>query len=74
MGRQSIKENKNIYFTSREAAGLTREAAADRMPGMGPDRIERIESEKVYPRPEDVTAMADADGSSPGGETPHPNS
>lgn len=60
MGRQSIKENKNIYFTSREAAGLTREAAADRMPGMGPDRIERIESEKVYPRPEDVTAMADA--------------
>ena len=60
MGRQSVKENKNIYFRSREEAGLTREAAADLMPGMGPDRIERIESEKVAPRPEDVVLMTDA--------------
>ena len=46
MGRQSTKENKNIYFLCREDAGLTREAAAGLMPGMGPDRIEKIESEK----------------------------
>ncbi|MCH4154344.1 MAG: helix-turn-helix domain-containing protein [Saccharofermentans sp.] len=60
MGRQSTKENKNIYFLCREDAGLTREAAAGLMPGMGPDRIEKIESEKCVPRPEDILLMADA--------------
>ena len=28
MGRKSTKENKNVYQTSRESLGLTRESAA----------------------------------------------
>ena len=29
MGRKSTKQNKNIYQTSREEAGYTRESAAE---------------------------------------------
>ena len=29
MGKRSVKENKNIYQTSREELGLSREAAAE---------------------------------------------
>lgn len=58
MGKRSVKENKNIYQRSREAAGLTREAAGDLLPFMSPDRIERIESEKSAPDPDEVLAMA----------------
>ena len=58
MGRKSIKENKNIYQTSREALGLTREAAADLLEFISADRIEKIESEKSLPHPEEVLAMA----------------
>ena len=31
MGRKSVKKNKNIYFTSREGAGLTRAQASEAM-------------------------------------------
>jgi len=58
MGKRSIKENKNIYFVSRENAGLTREAASDKMEFISPDRIERIENEKSRPQPDEVLAMA----------------
>ena len=58
MGKRSVKENKNIYQLSREAAGLTREAAGDLLPFMSPDRVERIESEKSAPDPDEVLAMA----------------
>lgn len=60
MGRSSKRENKNIYQRSREAAGLTREAAAELLECISQERIERIESEKVLPRPEDVLRMARA--------------
>lgn len=59
MGRKSIKENKNIYQTSREAAALTREAAAEKLRFISSDRIEKIESEKSYPHPDEILAMAD---------------
>ncbi|MCH5253965.1 MAG: helix-turn-helix domain-containing protein [Lachnospiraceae bacterium] len=59
MGRKSTKENKNIYQISRENANLTREAAAEQLEFISSDRIEKIESEKSYPHPDEILAMAD---------------
>lgn len=59
MGRKSTKENKNIYQTSREDMGLTREAAAELLEFISSDRIEKIESEKSLPHPDEILAMAD---------------
>ncbi len=59
MGRKSTKENKNIYQTSRENLELTREAAAEKLQFISADRIEKIESEKTLPHPEEILAMAD---------------
>ncbi|MEE1518094.1 MAG: helix-turn-helix transcriptional regulator, partial [Lachnospiraceae bacterium] len=59
MGRKSTKENKNIYQLSREDAALTREAAADALGFISADRIEKIESEKSMPHPDEILAMAD---------------
>ena len=59
MGRQSTKENKNIYQTSREAVELTREAAAEQLQFISSDRIEKIENEKSLPHPDEILAMAD---------------
>ena len=59
MGRKSIKENKNIYQKSREKLGLTREAASDLLGYISADRIEKIESEKSTPYPEEIISMAD---------------
>ncbi|MCR4688867.1 MAG: helix-turn-helix transcriptional regulator [Saccharofermentans sp.] len=58
MGRQSVKQDKNIYFKSREDAGLTRDAAS--RPGLSPDRIEKIESGKTNARAEDILIMSEA--------------
>lgn len=60
MGRRSTKENKNIYQISREEAGLTREKAAELMEYVSADRIEKIESEKTAPHPEEILAMGKA--------------
>ena len=59
MGRKSTRENKNIYQTSREEAGFTREAAAGALEFISSDRIEKIESEKSLPHPDEILAMAD---------------
>ena len=59
MGRKSTKENKNIYQTSREDAGFTREAAAEALDFISSDRIEKIESERSLPHPDEILAMAD---------------
>lgn len=58
MGRKSTKENKNIYQTSREAANYTREAASEALEFISSDRIEKIESEKSLPHPDEILAMA----------------
>lgn len=58
MGRKSIKENKNIYQLSREAVNLTREKASMELQFISADRIEKIESEKSYPHPDEIMAMA----------------
>ena len=58
MGRRSIREEKNIYLLSREAAGMTR-AEASEILYISEDRIEKIEYEKSAPHPDEVLAMAD---------------
>ena len=60
MGRKSIRENKNEYQLSREAAGLTRAEAAELMEYVSESRIENIESEKSEPHPDEIMAMAQA--------------
>ena len=42
----------------RESAGLTREAAAEVLEFVSADRIEKIESGKSLPHPEEILAMA----------------
>lgn len=60
MGKRSTKENKNIYFQSRENAGLTRAQASELMEYISESKIEKIENNATLPQPEDVLAMADA--------------
>lgn len=58
MGRRSTRSDKNIYQISREAAGLTREAASEKLGFMSDDRIEKIETRGAVPYPDEVLAMA----------------
>ena len=59
MGKISTKANKNIYHTTRENLGLTREKASELLESIPPERIERIENEKSLPHPEEVVVMAE---------------
>lgn len=59
MGRKSKKENKNIYQMRREELGFSREKASELLKTVPPERIERIESEKSLPHPEEVLVMAE---------------
>ena len=59
MARKSIKENKNIYQSTREALNLTREAASDLLVTMSAERIEKIENERSMPHPDEVLLMSD---------------
>ena len=57
MGKRSVRENKNIYQLSREERELTREAASEALVFLSPERIEKIESGKSAPHPDEVLAM-----------------
>lgn len=59
MARVSTKENKNIYHTTRESLNLTRETASELLEAITPERIEKIENERLLPHPEEVLIMAD---------------
>ena len=59
MARKSTRENKNIYQRTREGLGLTREEASDLLATMSPERIEKIESERSMPHPDEVLLMSD---------------
>ncbi len=59
MARKSTKENKNIYQKTREALELTREEASQLLVTMAPERIEKIENERVLPHPDEVLLMSD---------------
>lgn len=58
MGRASVKQNKNKYQLAREELGLSREKASELLETVTPERIEKIESEKCRPYPEEVLTMA----------------
>ena len=60
MGRRSVRENKNEYQLAREEAGLTRSEAAELMEYVSESRIEKIESEKSLPHPDEIIAMSSA--------------
>ena len=60
MGRASIKENKNVYQLARERVGMTRAAASEAMVWVTESRIEKIESGKSTPSPDEVLTMAKA--------------
>ncbi len=60
MGKRSVKEHKTRYQLDREDAQLTREAASERLTFISPDRLEKIESGKTAPQPEDILAMSKA--------------
>lgn len=59
MGKKSIKKNKNIYQLCREELELTRDKASELMQYISPDRIEKIESEKSLPHPDEILIMAE---------------
>ena len=59
MGKKSTKENKTRYHLVREELGLSREQASELLETIPPERIERIESGKVSPYPEEILVMAE---------------
>lgn len=59
MGRKSTKENKSIWQVTRENLGLTREKAAELIPGFSPERIEKIENNRTQIQPEDVMLLSE---------------
>lgn len=59
MGKRSTKENKNIYQRYREQSEFTRDKASSLMETVSADRIEKIESEKSLPHPDEILAMAE---------------
>ena len=59
MGRSSTRENKTRYQLAREELGLSREKASELLDTIAPERIEKIESERSLPRPDEVLIMAE---------------
>ena len=59
MGRSSTRENKTRYQLAREELGLSREKASELLETIAPERIEKIESERSRPRPDEVLIMAE---------------
>ena len=59
MGRASTRQNKNLYQRTREELQLTREKAEELLEFVTAERIEKIESEKSLPHPDEVLQMAE---------------
>ena len=51
--------NKTIYQLCREAAGLTRAEASEKMDAVSDSKIEKFEYETQEPTPYDILQMAD---------------
>ena len=62
MGKKSTKENKTKYHLVREELGWSREYASEQMGMITPERLERIENEKVTPDPKEILVMAETYG------------
>lgn len=58
MSRISSKKEKTMYQVYREELGWSREKASEEL-GISPERIERIENEKLVIYPEEVVRMAE---------------
>ena len=58
MGRISSKSKKTMYQVCREELGWSREKASEEL-GISPERLERIENEKLAIYPEEVIAMSE---------------
>ena len=58
MGRVSTRDNKNKYQLFREELGLSKERASELLGWITAERIEKIESEKSLPHPDEVLAMS----------------
>lgn len=58
MGRRSVKKEKSIYQLQREKRALTREAAADLLQTISPERLVRLENNPSAMRPEDVMELS----------------
>ncbi len=52
----------NMYREVRDKLGLTRDQASELLETIEPGKLERIESEKQLPSPEDVMIMAEKYG------------
>jgi len=59
MPKVSAKENKNPYFLKREELKLTREQASELLETISPDKIDKIENERMEPHPEEVLIMSE---------------
>lgn len=59
MGKKSLNINDNVYCDRRQKAGMTR-AQASEATYISESRIEKIESGKIEPNPEDIYAMSQA--------------
>ena len=59
MGKRSTKENKTKNHLVREELQWSREYASEMLGTIAPERLERIENEKVNPYPEEILAMAE---------------
>lgn len=59
MAKISNKTNKNVYFQRREELKLTRDQASELLESITPERIEKIENERVEPHPEEILIMSD---------------
>ena len=59
MGRVSSKSKKTMYQVCREELGWSREKASEEL-GISPERLERIENEKLAIYPEEVISMSEA--------------
>ena len=57
MGKQSTRESKTIYQLCREAAGLTRAEASDKMEAVSDSKIEKFEYETQEPTPYDLSLI-----------------
>lgn len=58
MGKKSIKPDKNIFFTARDESGMTRAQASECSGWLSESKIEKIESDKTMPDPQEVLEMS----------------
>ncbi len=59
MAKDEKRSKKSIYREIREELGYSREAASELLETIPPERIERIETGKLPPHPDEILRMAD---------------